>query len=223
MALTKTGEGLVGTPAAKPRRFRLSSIPPASPYYWIRLLSENPAAVLSFSFVTLVVLLSLLAPVIAPYDPNFVNPADRLQSPSSNYWFGTDALGRDVFSRAIHGARTSLLVGAAVTVAAVSLGSLIGLIAGYYRRVDTPMMRFIDGFEAFPSILLAIAIMATLGAATRNVIIALSVVYAPNIARLVRSMTLVNKGELYVESARAIGMRDFTILRRYIFLNSSHR
>ncbi|MGH6912478.1 MAG: ABC transporter permease [Geminicoccales bacterium] len=222
MALTKTGtrESLAETPVPKSRRFRLSSITPSSPYYWIRLLLENPAAVTSFIFVGVVLLLALLASVVAPYDPNFVNPADRLQSPSSDYWFGTDALGRDVFSRALHGARTSLLVGAAVTLGAVSIGSIIGLVAGYYRKIDTPMMRFMDGFEAFPSILLAIAIMATLGPATRNVIIALSVVYAPNISRLVRSMTLVTKGELYVESARAIGMRDFTILRRYIFMNS---
>jgi peptide/nickel transport system permease protein len=220
MALTKTSEGLAARPASTSRRFRLSSIHPSSRYYWIRLLLENPAAVVSLIFATLVVLLALLAPVVAPNDPNFINPAVRLQSPSSDYWFGTDALGRDVFSRAIFGARISLLVGIVVTVGAVSIGSLLGLIAGYYNRIDTPLMRLMDGFEAFPSILLAIAIMATLGPATRNVMIALSVVYAPNIARLVRSMTLVNKSELYVESARAIGMRDFAILRRYIFLNS---
>jgi peptide/nickel transport system permease protein len=220
MALTRTSERLADSPVARPRRFGLSAITPSSRYYWIRLLLENSGALVSLGFVTLALLMALLAPVVAPYDPNFVNPANRLQGPSSDYWFGTDALGRDVFSRAIYGARISLLVGACVTVGAVVLGSLIGMVAGYYQRIDTPLMRVMDGFEAFPSILLAIAIMATLGPATRNVIIALSVVYAPNIARLVRSMTLVNKGEAYVESARAIGMRDFTILRRYIFLNS---
>jgi peptide/nickel transport system permease protein len=220
MALTETRGGLAGTPAKESRRFRLSSITPSSRFYWVRLLLENPAALASLSFVGAVVLLALLAPVIAPYDPGYVDPTIRLQGPSAEHWFGTDALGRDVFSRAVYGARISLLVGASVTVGAIVLGSVIGLVAGYYQRIDTPMMRVMDGFEAFPSILLAIAIMATLGPAVKNVVLALSVVYAPNIARLVRSTTLVNKGQAYVESARAIGMRDAVILRRYIFMNS---
>lgn len=220
MALTKTGKALAEAPPTRARRFRLSSITRASRFYWLRLVLENSAALVSLTFVGVVLLLALFAGIVAPYDPNFVDPGIRLQGPSSDHWFGTDALGRDVFSRAIFGTRVSLLVGAAVTLGAVGLGSIIGLVAGYYRRIDTPIMRFMDGFEAFPSILLAIAIMATLGPSTRNVIIALSVVYAPNISRLVRSLTLVNKNEMYVESARAIGMRDFSILRRYVFMNS---
>jgi peptide/nickel transport system permease protein len=120
----------------------------------------------------------------------------------------------------IYGSRISLLVGVTVMVGATLLGSLIGLLAGYYPRLDSPLMRVMDGLEAFPSILLAIAIMATLGPSTRNVIATLSVVYTPNIARLVRGTTLMNRQQTYVESARAIGMRDFPILRRYIFLNS---
>ncbi|MDP9369332.1 MAG: ABC transporter permease [Chloroflexota bacterium] len=181
---------------------------------------ENPAAVLSLGFLAVILLLAILAPVIAPAEPNFVNPADRLEQPSSDYWFGTDELGRDVFSRAVYGARISLLVGLSVMVGATVMGSIIGLVAGYYQRIDTPLMRVMDGLEAFPSILLAIAIMATLGPATENVIAALSVVYTPNIARLVRSTTLMNRRQPYVESARAIGMRDFPIMRRYIFMNS---
>jgi peptide/nickel transport system permease protein len=220
MALTKTEKVLAKSPARRAGRFRLSSITRASRFYWLRLVLENSSALVSIGFVVVILLLALFAGVVAPYDPNFVDPAVRLQGPSSDHLFGTDALGRDVFSRAIYGTRVSLLVGAAVTVGAVLIGSIIGLIAGYYRRIDMPLMRFMDGFEAFPSILLAIAIMATLGPSTRNVIIALSVVYAPNISRLVRSLTLVNKNEMYVESARAIGMRNFAILRRYIFMNS---
>lgn len=201
-------------------RRRLSSITPASRYYWLRLLLENPAAVASLCFVAIVLLVALLAPAVAPFEPNRVNPADRLANPSAAYWFGTDDLGRDVFSRVVYGSRVSLLVGVTVMVGATALGSLIGLAAGYYRRVDTPLMRVMDGLEAFPSILLAIAIMATLGPAIGNVIVALSVVYTPNIARLVRGTTLMNRGQPYVESARAIGMRDFAIMRRYIFMNS---
>jgi peptide/nickel transport system permease protein len=113
-----------------------------------------------------------------------------------------------------------LLVGAVVMVGSAFLGSVIGLVAGYYERIDTVLMRVMDGFEAFPGILLAIAIMATLGAATQNVIIALVVVFTPNVSRLMRGTTLVNKQQQYVESARSIGMRDATIMRRYIFMNS---
>ncbi len=220
MAQTETRTTVTGVAAPRARRFRLSSITPSSRYYWLRLLLENPAAALSIAFIGLIVALAVLASWIAPFEPTFVNPAERLQPPSREHWFGTDDLGRDVFSRAVHGARISLVVGLAVMIGSMLLGSLIGLIAGYYARVDTLLMRIMDGLEAFPSILLAIAIMATLGSALENVIIALSVVYAPNIARLVRSTTLMNKRQPYVESARAIGLRDSVILRRYIFLNS---
>lgn len=221
MALSDTQrEGLAGAASKRSRRFRLSSITPASRYYWVRLLLENPAALVSLSFIGVIVLLALLAPVVTSYDPTFVNPADRLQGPSTDYWFGTDDLGRDVFTRAVYGARISLLVGAIVMIVAALGGSIIGLVAGYYDRLDSPLMRVMDGMMAFPSILLAIAIMASLGPATQNVIIALAVVYTPSIARLVRSTTLVNRRLPYVESARSIGMRDHLILRRYVYMNS---
>jgi peptide/nickel transport system permease protein len=220
MALTEAFGTTRRSAPAKRGQLGLSSITPASQYYWVRLLLQNSAAVASLLFLLLIVLVAVLAPVIAPFDPNFVNPADRLDPPSSTYRFGTDDLGRDVFSRVIYGARISLLVGVTVMVGATVFGSLIGLVAGYYPRLDTLFMRVMDGLEAFPSILLALTIMATLGSAIQNVIIALSVVYTPNIARLVRGTTLMNRQQTYVESARAIGMRDFPIMRRYIFANS---
>lgn len=220
MALTDSFGAARRSPVPTRRPLRLSSITPASRYYWLRLLLENPAVVASLGFLLVTVLLAVFAPALAPVDPNFVNPADRLERPSSAFWFGTDDLGRDVFSRVIHGGRISLLVGLTVTVGATLLGSIIGLVAGYYHRFDSVIMRVMDGLEALPSILLAIAIMATLGPATQNVIVALSVVYTPNIARQVRGTTLMNRRQTYVESARAIGMRDATILRRYIFMNS---
>ncbi len=204
----------------RPGRWGLSGITPSSRYYWARLLLGNRAVVASVIFLLLIVLMAIFAPAIARVEPNFVNPADRLDPPSEAAWFGTDDLGRDVFSRVVYGARISLLVGLAVTSGAILLGSLIGLIAGYYRRLDTLLMRVMDALEAFPSILLAIAIMATLGPATKHVIAALIVVYTPNIARMVRGTTLMNREQTYVESARAIGMRDFPIMRRYIFMNS---
>lgn len=220
MAQSKTQAEVRAGATAPSRRFRLSSITPASRYYWIRLLLQNPIALVSLLFIVAVVLLSLLAPVISPHSATIVNPVDRLQSPSSEYWFGTDTFGRDIMTRAMYGARVSLFVGLSVMFIAAVMGSIIGLVAGYYDRIDTPLMRIMDGLMAFPSILLAIAIMASLGPRTSNVIIALSIVYTPSIARLVRGTTLVNRRMPYVESARSIGMRDHVILRRYVFMNS---
>jgi peptide/nickel transport system permease protein len=220
MALTKSEQVLADGRTTPSGRFRLSSIKPTSRYYWIRLVLENPFALVSLIFLILVLVLTMFAGLVAPYDPDFVNPADRLTSPSSDYWFGTDTLGRDVFSRTLHGGRISLLVGATVMLGTAFIGSLLGLLAGYYSRLDNVIMRVMDGFEAFPGVLLAIAIMASLGAATRNVIVALVIVFIPNVSRIVRSTTLVNKRQLYVESARAIGMGDATIMRRYVFMNS---
>ncbi|HYI14273.1 MAG TPA: ABC transporter permease [Thermomicrobiales bacterium] len=220
MALTKTSDGLSSASQAKTSRFRLSSITPASRFYWIRLLLENPSGLVSLVFIGVLLVMAIFAPVISNHEPKFVDPAVRLEGPSSEHYFGTDDLGRDVFSRVVYGTRISLLVGVTVMVGAIFLGSVIGLVAGYYARLDNWMMRVMDGLEAFPSILLAIAIMATLGPAVKNVIIALAVVYAPNISRLVRSTTLMNKRQPYVESARAIGMGDAMILRKYVFMNS---
>jgi peptide/nickel transport system permease protein len=176
--------------------------------------------VISLGFLGVMCALALLAPVVTKIEPDFVNPVDRLQAPSSTYWFGTDDLGHDVYSQVIYGARISLFVGVTVMIGATLVGSIIGLAAGYFQRIDTVTMRIMDGLEAFPSILLAIAIMATFGSATKNVVFALIVVFTPNIARLVRSTTLVNRDQSYVESARAIGMGNLPIIWRYIFLNS---
>lgn len=220
MALTEALGAPIEAASVGPRRWGLAAVTPASRYYWVRLLLQNRAVVASLGFLLLILLMAVFAPAIARVEPNFVNPAFRLDPPSSDAWFGTDDLGRDVFSRVVYGARISLLVGVTVTAGAILLGSLIGLIAGYYRRIDTLLMRVMDALESFPSILLAIAIMATLGPATKHVIAALIVVYTPNIARMVRSTTLMNREQTYVESARAIGMRDFPIMRRYIFANS---
>lgn len=202
------------------RRWKISSISSSSPYYWVRILLQRPAVVLSLVFILVIVIFAVFAPMIATTEPTFVNPADRLQKPSTDYWFGTDDLGRDVFSRVVYGARISLLVGLVVMIGASLLGALLGLLAGYYHRLDTVLMRLMDGLEAFPSILLAIAVMAAFGSAIRNVVIALTIVYTPNVVRLVRGTTLMNSRAVYVESARAIGMRDFPIMRRYILRNS---
>ena len=198
----------------------LSRITPQSRWYWVRILLENPVAVASLILLTLLVLVSIFAPLIAPYDPRFLDPVNRLQPPSSTNWLGTDDSGRDLLSRILYGGRVSLLIGITVTVAAAVFGTLLGLAAGYYDRLDSWIMRAMDGLMAFPSILLAIAIMVSLGAGARNVWIALVIVYTPTIARLVRSSTLVLRQQAYVESARSIGLGNGSILIKYIFPNS---
>lgn len=220
MAVTESSP-LARTLSTRPKqRGLLRNITPASRFYWVRVLLTNPMAVASGTVLLIIITAAVAAPLLTSEDPTHLNPGIRLQGLSSEHWFGTDGSGRDVFARIIYGARVSLLVGLSVMLAAAAIGAVLGLISGYYHRLDTPIMRVMDGLMSFPSILLAIAIMASLGPSTINVIIALTIVYIPSIARLVRGTTLVTKQQPYVESARAIGVRDHVILRRYIFANA---
>ena len=187
---------------------------------WLTALTNNRFAMGAGIVVLLLVLMAIFAPWIAPKDPKFIDPSIRLLPPGPGQRFGTDDFGRDVLSRVIYGARVSLLIGAGVTLFSALIGAVLGLASGYYARFDTPIMRLMDGMMAFPSILLAIAIMASLGPSSRNVFIALTVVYVPTIARLVRGSTLVLKQQPFVESARCIGMRDHSILAKYVFPNA---
>jgi peptide/nickel transport system permease protein len=174
----------------------------------------------SFAFVAVLALIALLSPLIVPHDPRFIDPSNRLQPPSIDHLFGTDELGRDIFSRLIDGGRISLLVGATVTLISATVGSLLGIVSGYYRRIDPIIMRVMDGFMAFPGVLLAIAVVITFGPRTSSVVIALALVYVPTVARLMRSTTLVIRELSYIESARAIGQTDLCILWRYVLANS---
>jgi peptide/nickel transport system permease protein len=214
MAQAGTASGYVGERASE-----LAALRPPRRWPWLRTLTANPVTLVSLGFLLLVALAAIFAPLLAPHDPTFLDPAIRLQGPSRDHLLGADANGRDVLSRVIYGARVSLAIGLSVTVAAAAIGSILGLLSGYYPRFDAPIMRTMDGLMAFPSILLAIAIMASLGPSAVNVFIALVIVYTPSIARLVRSTTLVTKQQPYVESARSIGLRDTTILVRYVYQN----
>jgi len=187
---------------------------------WHTLVLRSPLAIASFLFIALLALAAIAAPLITPHDPRFIEPGVRLQGPSLTYPLGTDSLGRDVFSRLIEGGRVSLLVGVIVTLASAGIGSLCGIVAGYYRRLDPFIMRIMDGFMAFPGVLLAIAVVISFGARTSSVILALSLVYIPTVARLMRSTTLVIRELPYIESARAIGLSDWRILWRYVLRNS---
>lgn len=186
---------------------------------WIQSLRGNKVAIASAVVLLIIALAAIFAPLLSDVDPTFLDPGIRLKSPSSDHLFGTDDVGRDIFTRVLYGGRTSLIIGLSVTLAAGIAGAVLGLVAGYYPRLDSPIMRLLDGLMAFPSILLAIAIMASLGPSSFNVFIALAVVYTPTVARLVRSTTLVTKQQQYVESAKSIGMSDGAILFKYIFPN----
>lgn len=185
-----------------------------------RMLAGNPFVWASLIYLGIVLIGSLVVQLISPHDPYLTVPLDRLKPPSSVNWLGTDDLGRDVFTRLFVGARTSLLVGFLVMVASAIIGTIIGLAAGYYDALDGWLMRVMDAFMSFPSILLAIAIMAALGPNTFNVVVALSIVYIPRVARLVRGETLTHKNALFVESALSVGARDGYILARYILPNA---
>jgi len=152
-----------------------------------------------------IIVVALLAPWITPYDPQKMDIINRLKPPGSAHWFGSDEFGRDVLARVMLGARLSLLVGFLVVIVATVLGSALGLVAGYVRRLDGVLMRLTDALMAFPDILLAIAFMAALGASLFNVVLALGIVYTPRVARVVRAATLVVRERQFVEAAIALG------------------
>ena len=201
-------------------RIAPSISPRASRYHWLWLLSRDSGAVLGGLTMICMALLGVFGPYFTGYDVLKVDPMNRLLPPSSSHLLGTDGFGRDMLTRVLFGARISLLVGLATTFCTTILGAVVGLVAGYFTRVDGPIMRVMDGLMAFPSILLAIAIMASLGPRTENVIAALTVVYLPRIARLVRGQVLVVRELPYVEAALASGASAWRIIFHHILPNS---
>lgn len=186
-----------------------------------RSFRKNKLAVVGTVIILLFILMALAAPLIAPEGINDQKLGERLQAPSSEYWLGTDDFGRDIFSRIIYGARISLTVGFFAVLGSVVVGCLLGVIAGYYGRwVDGIISRVFDIMLAFPSILLAIAIVAVLGPSLRNALIAIAIINIPTFGRLIRSKVLSVKQEEYVVAAKAIGMKDGRILFHHILPNS---
>lgn len=171
----------------------------------LQRIAHNRMLTIGGSVLLAVVLLSLLGPLVTPYGPLQIDPVSRLRGPSAVHWFGTDNFGRDVLTRVIYGARISLLVGAAVTLIASLVGLAVGLLSAYYSILDHVLMRICDGLFAFPSLLLAIAIMAAMGPKPSNVVIALSIISVPSIARIVRARALVIREQTYIEALRAQG------------------
>lgn len=166
-----------------------------------------------------VLLVAVTASWLAPHDPLAMAPGQRLRPPSLQHLWGTDHLGRDIFSRVLYGTRLSLIVGAGVGLATGMAGTIIGLWAGYSKRLDGPLMRIMDGLMAFPAVLLAVAIMAAVGPKAMNIVMALSIVYTPRIARVVRSELLVLREMPFVEAARALGCPNVVIVFRHLLPN----
>jgi peptide/nickel transport system permease protein len=166
------------------------------------------------------VFVGIFAPFLGTTDPLNINPVERLRAPSGDHWFGTDMLGRDVYSRTLYGSRVSLAVGFFVALGATGIGLLIGVVSGYNRHVDSVVMRIMDGLMAIPAILLAIALMALTKASVYSVIVALIVPEVPRVVRLVRSLVLTIRENVYVEAANALGAGFLRVILRHILPNT---
>lgn len=184
------------------------------------IVFSSPIVAFASLMLLLIVLAAVFAPWVTPYDPTRLSPATRLDPPSELNWLGTDAFGRDLFSRVVYGARISLIVGVGAAVAAVLLGLAVGLIAGFFRSLDAILMRVVDGLMAIPNILLAIAIVALSGASLWTVLIAITIPEVPRVVRLVRSVVLSAREEPYVEAAMAAGSSTWRILTRHLLPNT---
>lgn len=176
---------------------------------------RNPTIVIGTTILVFMACVALLAPLLAG-DPTFINPVDRLQPPSATHFFGTDHLGRDIFARCVYGARVSLVVGLSVAALAVASGLAIGLAAGYLRSVDNLVMRLMDGLMAIPAILLAIALVSLNQGGVGTVIVAITIPEIPRVVRLVRSVVLSTREQLYIEAAISGGSRKLKIVLRHI-------
>ena len=184
--------------------------------FW-RRFKKQKVALVALIFIIALVLAAILAPVIAPYDPSARDYNAVLQGPSGDHWAGTDAYGRDIFSRIIWGARISLAVGFLSVTLGALFGVTLGIVSGFYGGwVDSIIMRICDLLLAFPGILLAIAVIAVLGPGITNVIYAVAIFSIPVFARLARGTTLQLKRTVYVDASRAIGVADRVIMLRHI-------
>jgi peptide/nickel transport system permease protein len=186
----------------------------------LRALLANKLAVVGLVVLGLVVVAAVFGSSLAPYGINAIDVPNRLQPPSPEHWFGTDELGRDIFSRVLVAAKVSLQVGVIAVGISLVTGVTLGLVAGYYGgRVDDVVMRLMDMLFAFPAILLAIAILAVLGPGLANAMIAIGIVYTPIFARITRASVLSVREEVFVRAARSIGASDVRILRLHILPN----
>lgn len=184
-----------------------------------RRIVKNKLLLIGGIITALMIFIAIFAPLISPYDPLEMDVINRIKAPGAAHIFGTDTFGRDIFSRVIYGARVSMTVGAATAAVTMAVGLLVGLLASYYKVLDNILMRICDGLSAIPSSLLAIAMMAALGASMRNVVISLAAVSFPSVARIARGSAMVVKNQTYIEAERSAGARSGRILFRHIAPN----
>ena len=183
-------------------------------------LLRQKSAVIGASILSFFIIIAIFAPLIATHDPRNADVAARLEGWSPDHYFGTDKVGRDIFSRIVYGSRISIKVGLVAMTFSISIGALLGIIAGYYGGwLDNTIMRMMDMMLAMPSILLAMVIVTILGQSLTNAIIAVSIVYIPQYARILRASVLTIREQDYVTAAHAIGASDFRILTRAILPN----
>ena len=183
-------------------------------------LRRHPAVAVGGALLLFMLLIAVFAPYLGTVDPTALAPARRTRPPSAEHWFGTDMLGRDLYSRVIYGARVSLLVGFSVAAFSSLVGLTIGLVAGFVRWADAVLMRVMDGLMSIPPILLAVALMALTRGSVGNVILAITIAEIPRVARLVRSVVLSLREQPYVDAAVAAGTRTPMIMLRHILPNT---
>ncbi|MGO4740982.1 ABC transporter permease [Bosea sp. 2KB_26] len=207
---------LTGTEAGGARLFAR----PSRLQRLLRYLGRHPSVAIGGGLLLAMVAIAILAPLLWTIDPTQISPARRTRMPSEAYWFGTDMLGRDVYSRVVYGARVSLIVGFAVAALASLAGLAIGVLAGFVRKADGVIMRAIDGMMSIPPILLAIALMALTRGSVGNVVLAITLAEIPRVARLVRGVVLSLREQAYVEAAVACGARAPRIIVKHIIPNT---
>lgn len=186
---------------------------------WLRFSKRHPMLVFGLVLLLAMVFLAVFAPWLTSYDPTEMNVIERLKPASAAHVFGTDAMGRDIFSRTLHGARVSLLVGFCVALLSVAIGVVIGTVAGFSRWIDAVVMRIMDGMMAIPGILLAVALMTLIQASVQTVIIAIALPEIPRVVRLVRALVLTIREQPYIQAAEAMGTRLPWILARHVIPN----
>ncbi|WP_316192737.1 MULTISPECIES: ABC transporter permease [unclassified Bradyrhizobium] len=186
----------------------------------IGFLRNHPTVAIGGALLLLLVIIGVFAPFLFTVDPTAIAPAKRTRLPSADFWFGTDALGRDIYSRVLYGARVSLTVGLAVALGASLIGLTIGLVAGFLRWADGVLMRCMDGLMSIPPILLAVALMALTRGSVGNVILAITIAEIPRVARLVRGVVLSLREQPYVDGAVASGTRTPMVILRHILPNT---
>jgi peptide/nickel transport system permease protein len=210
-------------PGYQPRNRRsdatLMTTPPRIVRIW-RQVRRQKQVLIGGAIILVFVFAAIFANLITTNSPTLIDPRFRMRSPNEYYFFGTDSQGRDVFARVVFGARLSLKIGFSTSILTLVFGTVIGLVAGYYRRVDGVIMRITDAMMAFPGIILAIAIMAVRGASVINVIFALTIVAIPRVVRLVRSLVIGLRESLFVESAIASGCSSFRVVGWHVLPNT---